>query len=106
MLEEFNKCWRLTPTEAKEMAWDVYAEFFPGEYNLDRLDPFKLETCNTTDIEKMFEIYSKIHEKLWKYMKETQVNPLRSNEQMQCHKAKACASPLMAKCIEFGNKCG
>ncbi|GFR32955.1 hypothetical protein TNCT_685461, partial [Trichonephila clavata] len=76
---------------AKEKAQDIYAEFFPGENTLDQdLNSFKFELCNNTNVET----------------DEIQVNPLKSKEQLQSHEAKACAMPFMAKCVEFGNKCG
>ncbi|GFW69797.1 integrase catalytic domain-containing protein [Trichonephila clavipes] len=105
-LGRINKLFFGPDQKVKEIARDTYTEFFSGEYNLDRLDGFKLEFCNATDMEKMFKIYSKLHDTLWQYMEEVRINPLRSREQMQSHEAKICGSPFVGKCIEFGNKCG
>ncbi|GFQ87287.1 hypothetical protein TNCT_518261 [Trichonephila clavata] len=52
LIEEYNKCWNLSPAEAKERAQDIYAEFFPGENTLDQdLNSFKFELCSNTNVE-------------------------------------------------------
>ncbi|GFQ63785.1 hypothetical protein TNCT_144641 [Trichonephila clavata] len=105
-MDEYNKCYKLSPVEVKEISGDTYAEFFPGENTFDQdMNSLKFQTCNNTTVETAFEAFLKIESELRKYLNEIQSNPLKSKEQWQCHQAKACVMPLMAKCVEFGNKC-
>ncbi|GFQ71674.1 hypothetical protein TNCT_148341 [Trichonephila clavata] len=101
--DEYNKCWMLLPDEAKEIARDLYADFFPVEQGMR---PYMIERCKRINDESMFDVYLKVEKELKKYAKEIQANPFRSKEQLQSHEVKVCAMPLMARCVEFGNQCG
>ncbi|GFQ70589.1 hypothetical protein TNCT_265811 [Trichonephila clavata] len=107
LAEEYNKCYLLAPDEVKENAIALYAEYFPGEYTLDEgMKPCILELCKNKGDDTAFEIYSKIDIQMRQYEREVQNNPLKAKEKMQMHYGKVCATPLIAKCVEFGNKCG
>ncbi|GFQ71676.1 hypothetical protein TNCT_148351 [Trichonephila clavata] len=107
LADDYEKCWKLSPTEGKERAIASFSEFFPGEYKIEEgMRPFTAEVCKRNDGgNTMFEVFTHIEREFKKYEKEVSSDPNRSEEAMQIHKSKECAMPIMAKCVEFGNQC-
>ncbi|KAF8787133.1 hypothetical protein HNY73_008761 [Argiope bruennichi] len=106
LLDQYNQCYLKAPQSIRHLGADIFRDYFPGNFTGDDgLIPFTTQMCKDKENELFFKIWDRTEKELRAFERKMVMNLMLARDSVKTQTAKACVSPLIARCIEYGNAC-
>ncbi|GFU19271.1 hypothetical protein NPIL_86301 [Nephila pilipes] len=104
--DEYQICWMSAPEHVIAIGTGVVNQYLDVNTTAaEGLAPFYRAMCPDRDNEIYYKIYREAEDRMKAEEKKIMSNPLNVKETIAMQKAKSCTSPLINRCIEYGDEC-